>query len=335
MKKLTALIVLILALNACRQDETPQPNEGLSLLSSEASVTRGILTFSSADFYTTLIESGDDERKSTLVAELNQIDSYNSLKDRLNKMEKSVSNGRALTSLEVEVIEDNDFLATILNEDGMIAIGEHYFKINFTDEIVYVLPVSFQDQLEDLRNENLSNGNIMVFSTSDDVLELLDEGYTESPSSNGRTMLLCGDRKASGKEKIKYFEYSDNTAGVNYRVKAKHVYQKAGVYFSLLTELKHMSRYQNVSSLTPWSPSNTEIYLEYYYKYKRRCRSGDSEGRSTRYTSWDNKLNRRHYESTRGLAKIWLESKYEFLARNADTGGSTVQLLIPVVKDGY
>jgi hypothetical protein len=45
-------------------------------------------------------------------------------------------------------------------------------------------------------------------------------------------------------------DYSDEGANYDYRVDAKHVYQEAAVYFSLLTELKHMDRPQDVSPLT-------------------------------------------------------------------------------------
>ncbi|MBX2901546.1 MAG: hypothetical protein KF775_17985, partial [Cyclobacteriaceae bacterium] len=124
-------------------------------------------------------------------------------------------------------------------------------------------------------------------------------------------------------------------ANYDYRVDAKHVYQEAAVYFSLLTELKHMDRPQDVSPLTPWSQASTEIYVEYYFKWKQRCRSGDNEDRGSKETDWDNKLNHRPYERTRGLAKIQIESRYIYLERNASTGGVDKQLTIPTIKDGY
>ncbi len=243
-------------------------------------------------------------------------------------------NARTLGTKEAEVVETNEFLSTILNKDGMITIGDYFFKIDLEDEKVYVLPVSLKDWLGDLQNINLSNEDILVFSTDDDVLDLLAEG--SKGSANSRTMLFCNDRSARGDmEKEKFHEYSDPVAQVDYQAKIKHGYQKAGVYFSLMTQLKHMDRFQSASNLTPWSFSNTEIYLEYYYKYKQRCRSGDHWDRNSKYEAWDNKLIRRHYESTRGLAKIWIESRYEFLERNITTGGRYVTFILPPIIDGY
>ncbi len=304
------------------------------MLPASATVSKGILTFNSVENYISLIESEDETKKTELIQILDNNSSYFSLKSGAKLGGNWVSNAKALGTKEAEVVETNDFLSTILNSDGMITIGDHFFKIDFEDEKVYVLPVSLEDRLGDLQNKDLSNGDIMVFSTDDDVLDMLADG--SKGSANGRTMLFCSDRKANDlKNKEKYYEYSDNIAGVDYRAKIKHGYQKAGVYFSLMTELKHMDRFQSAGNLTPWSASNTEIYLEYYYKYKRRCRSGDNESRSSKYEAWDNKLIRRHYESTRGLARFWIESKYEFLERDVTTGGRFVEYTLETVKDGY
>jgi len=277
-----------------------------------------------------LIETGSEATKSNLVDFLDKKKDYISLRKASFSSKKSNA-GRTFSSQEEEVIETNEFLSSLLNEDGLIIIGDHYFKVNLSSEKVYVLNTQFENEVDDLKEENTSNKNVMIFSTDDDVIDLLGEG--SKGTINGRTELFCRDRRADGKEKIKDVEYTDWTAAIDYQVKAKHVYQEAGIYFSLLTELKHMDKFRNSGSIL-WTPSSTEIYVEYYFKWKQRCRSGDEEDRGSKETLWDNKLNYRAYERTRGLAKIHIESRYIYLQRNVN-GGADAYLTIPTIIDGY
>ncbi len=67
----------------------------------------------------------------------------------------------------------------------------------------------------------------MTFTTNDEVLTLLEEGYTSSPS-NGRTELLCVfDRRAH-----KGYAKREGSDGLH-RLEAWHKYGKYGVYFEL------------------------------------------------------------------------------------------------------
>ncbi len=277
------------------------------------------------------MENDEEVTKKEFIDSLDEAQNYNSLRKSYFEIRNSKT-GRSFSTEESEIAESNDFLSSILNEDGLVIIGDHFYKVNLSSEKVFVLNTQFANQLTDLKQENTGNENILVFSTSDDVLDLISEGT--KGTVNGRTELFCRDRHASGKEKVKDVQYTDWTAAIEYQVKAKHVYQKAGIYFSLLTELKHMDRHRNYGSIL-WTPSNTEIYVDYYFKWKQRCRSGDHEDRGWKETLWDNKLNYRAYERTRGLEKIQIESRYIYLQRNVDTGGSDAYLTIPTIIDGY
>gem|GEM_PF-1795722 len=328
------LLVSILVSSCSNEFDSAVQNENQKIFihGEDIFVSKGIVNFRSINSYRDLIENSDFSKKTIIVKSIDEVQNYTSMKNQYFTS-KSSSNSRRLHSLEEEMVVTNDFFTTLLNADGMLTIGDYIIKINLGEGICMVLPKKHEDQIDDLKAEDTSNENILVFSVSDDVLDMLEAG--SSGTINGRTSLFCGDRRADGKEKIKDEEYSDGTAEVDYQVKAKHVYQEAAVYFSLLTELKHMSRFQSAGSLTPWSQSSTEIYVEYYFKWKQRCRDGNTEDRGSKETLWDNKLNYRPYERTRGLARIQIESRYIYLQRNVNTGGVDKQLSVPTIIDGY
>ena len=217
---------------------------------------------------------------------------------------------RQLDNPSDTLYEDYGLLPEILNEDKIVKIGEHLIKVDLHSETVAVLPVSNQEQYDDLVNDNYDNENIMLFSTEDEVLEMLDEGYY----SNGRSQLFCRDRKPKGEmEKVRYYYYSDPVAQYDYRVLVKHGYQKAGIYFSLMTKLKHGQRRSGAGTFTPYATAPTTIPLDWFHRFKKRCRSSHDQDSGSKYENWDNKLSRRHYEGTRRLARFWIKSKFLFL----------------------
>jgi len=245
-----------------------EDHQKVFVLGNSAFVSNGILNFNSTTAYVDLIEKADQRQKELIVKNLDALADYRSIKSVFKAAKKSTAS-RKLSTQEEEMAISNDFISTLLNADGMIRIGDYFFKINLANERCLVLHKDQTDQLLDLSNEDNTNKNIMVFSVSDDVLDLLQQGT--KGTINGRTELFCNDRRASGKEKLALINYSDDYAGYDYRVDAKHVYQEAAIYFSLLKELKHMSRSQSASSTATWSQESTEIDLWYYFKWKQRC----------------------------------------------------------------
>lgn len=185
-----------------------------------------------------------------------------------------------------------------------------------------------------MANKDFDNSNIMVFKFDEDILDILESN--SNASINSRVMIFCNDRRAEGNmEKEKFYEYSDfdNWNEVEYRVKVKHGYQKAGIYFSLMTQIKHMSR--PVGS-TFWTSSNTYLRLDKRYsRYKPRCRSGEFGPTLPITMAWDNKINNRPYESSRGLARYEIRSEYIFEERSTNGTGRLVTIKLDDVKDGY
>lgn len=197
-----------------------------------------------------------------------------------------------------EDIDPNDFLSTILNEDGIVEIGENIFLVDTAEQVVLVLPSVYQDQVDDLVNRNLANTNITLFSTSDDVLDLLEEGSTGT--MNRSAGLFCKEDGAD-----RGYDPGNDTSpyGSDIRQQNKIVYQKAGIYFSLQSKTK--VQFRGWTGI--WTgQSATDQIIRYYAAYKPKCRSVVVKQGDLLDDGNDNELNYRPYESTRGL------HEYEF-----------------------
>ncbi len=135
-----------------------------------------------------------------------------------------------LTQASDTLYEDYGILPEILNEDKIVKIGKHLIKVDLHSETVAVLPVSYEDQYDDLVKNNFDNENIMLFSTEDEVLELLEN---ESIGTINAKLMGCDADKAD-------YDKDDDKSSVRKRKRlvAKVVYQKAGIYFSLLAKGK-------------------------------------------------------------------------------------------------
>lgn len=286
-------------------------------------VENGILSFSSEESYELLLENQDVKAREAFIQSLNQNDAYTSLKKR-NLISKGNAFSRTLTQAEEEVAETNEFLGTLLNEDGLIAIGDRLFRVDLSEELVYA---GHKDSVtvEEFKLGMASaskNKALLAFSTDDDVLDLLNAGVRGTVSSNARTIgtggsattfgLFCSEDGAPERKPKQDEEYMIYD-GYRYRVDAKHAYQKAGIYFSLMSELKHMRKAVSAGELVTWSQYNTDISLTYTFKYKPKCRT--IVDYSTRVAGgWDNKVNVRPYESSRGLHAYYIHSDYVFAA---------------------
>jgi len=262
----------------------------------------GALKFSSINSYQNMVEDKTDAERSAFISFLNSTKDYNSLRKSYSKT-KQTSAGRVLGTKETEVVESNEFLSTILNEDGLIAIGEYYFKINLNSEKVFVLPLKNESEFDDLKQENVANQNILIFATDDDVLLLLSEGSKGTIS--GRSQLFCRDRSADA---LKDDSYAYEPFYDDYRQDNKIVYQKAGVYFSLQAKTK--MQYKNLIGLWVDAGITYNQQVRYYYRYEPKCRNS-SEGSATKTDDGpSNELNYRAYESIRGLHKYRYEAEF-------------------------
>ncbi len=105
---------------------------------------------------------------------------------------------------------DDDLLATILNPDGVVQIGDYIFKLDFTSEQVEVFNI-------------LSGSSEGFYNFDENVLDIL-YGYEQSEHN----VIVNEQRSDVLKRTVTYSGTCD--------VKCKIVYQRAAIYFSLLVK---------------------------------------------------------------------------------------------------
>jgi hypothetical protein len=80
------------------------------------------------------------------------------------------------SSNQVDYINDN-LLNEVLNKDMIVQIGNYLYRLNKEKEKVFVLSSTYKEtDYNDLVSENTSNKKITVYSTEEDVLEMVEAG---------------------------------------------------------------------------------------------------------------------------------------------------------------
>ncbi|MEM6377227.1 MAG: hypothetical protein AAF705_03380 [Bacteroidota bacterium] len=215
--------------------------------------------------------------------------SFVSLKSRID----GFRSGDGLRNSTLQILEDTLFegygmLPKILNKDRIVKIGKHYIKIDLLEERALVLKEEHADQYTDLAASNIENENIMLFSTNDEVLELLSIGSTGKVQ---RIKNSCGDPTAVRKN-CDPFSYNGNRR----RLKAKVVYQRAAIYFSVLANAKAEKR-----RLRIWSRDrNATCNTNYDFRFGLKCGRAYNEQGSVFSSSGE--ATYRPYEGTTSLA---------------------------------
>jgi hypothetical protein len=292
-------ILIALFFAAC---ESPLVEEPSPINEFGVEFKNGALRFPTTDKYIDLVETGSDLTKSKLVSFLDEQTDYIPLRKASFRFKNS-ANGRTLSTQEEEVIETNEFLSSILNEDGLIVVGDYFFKVNLSSAKVYVLNLQFENEIADLKAENTGNENVMVFSTEDDILDLLSEG--NRGTINGRTGLFCGE---SGAISRKDDDFAVEPVYGDYRQDNKVVYQKAGIYFSLQAKTK--MQYKSLTGLWVDAGVTYNQQLNYYVKYEPKCKGVTERIGNKTDDGPSNELSYRAYESTRGLHKYRYEADF-------------------------
>ena len=306
-------------IGAC--DQVEEPNLSTELESTNGlNLVEGILSFDSKESYEDFI----------INSKSNFLEGFTNLESALNA-EMGRPNSRISEDVvkELEDLEGSSLLKA-LNSDQMVIIDSILFYLDFENKVV-ACTKNYELKSELLEKEYFIDG-VSLYSFEDEVLELIDNG---TPSTvNSREMLFCSDRKATGTMKTNSNSYIDPVAEWDYKVELKHGYQKVGIYFSLMTQIKHVGRPMEASPITPWAGTNTYLHLERYTKFKRRCGS-THEGSTPITESWDNKINFRPHESTTALARYKIESLYTYEERSVSGTGNLVDIGLVTINDGY
>ncbi len=230
-----------------------------------------------------------------------------SLKSKIADFDIETTNARVSNVLENPadtIYDDYGVLSEILNEDKVVKIGKYLIKVDLHSEQVMVLEDIHQHEYDDLVSNNPDNNNIMVFSTDDEVLELLENGSTGTINAR---ISSCDAPRADRDRRPGY-----PRRGRRWRLDAKVAYQKAGIYFSLVAKGKTQKR----RFRTWWRDYGGSCTIYYNCRFEVRC--GWAYNRSASASGLRGKAIFRPYEGSKGLAYYALHGQFRSSHGNTD-----------------
>lgn len=251
------------------------------------------LIFRNERGYEKATENPSDEVRQNLKARLNNL-AFQSWKD-FSETDNDITND--------DLIETKYF-GEMLSKDRTIQIENHIYKINPQNEEVLALHVRDKEYYEDLVNDNKSNTRIRVFSTLDNVLELI-----KLPINGGNDIergLGCSEGGV-GRRSVQT-SHSNGYSSTGVTTRLRHVLY--GVFFAIET--------------TSSSPGNLGYgYFKFIYstntdekRFKPRCRD-TQYCYNTSSIYGVSSLNQQTYFSTRNLSKYHIKVKCEYYAVDA------------------
>ena len=249
-KLIYSILIGVTILFGCQKEESSKTNQKLKNNSSYLFYEQSNrLVLNSVEDFDSLIDIAND-------------DMLNSIKNR-----DFICYEESLSPSDSNIIDDN-FLSVVLNSDQVIQIKNYLYRINKTSNKVFVLHKNFCNFYLDLINENTTNEKILVFSTEDDVFDLLGErGGNEKALS--KSCLSSLSKSENGW--VKYADFIDEDdlygKGTKNRCVFKYSYMvkydNFGIYRKLFTEFKHK---QTLGG----SYNGTDVTFVYDVKFKAK-----------------------------------------------------------------
>ncbi|MCC6182429.1 MAG: hypothetical protein IT237_11410 [Bacteroidia bacterium] len=183
-----------------------------------------LLIFESSEAYESILSSTEPEFIEGFISTLKSMDlkSYQSMIDNNPNVKDEIG---------------DDFLASMLNEDLTLKIGKFLYKIDVNNEKVYVLAEKNISDYQDLIDKKESNPNILVYSTEDEVIKLVENGLPSAQRG-----IFCSDRWAKHKSATSNTVTVSPTNGFQMVLVSK--YQALGIYFVL----KSIGQFQSVQN---------------------------------------------------------------------------------------
>ncbi len=154
----------------------------------------------------------------------------------------------------------DDYFADLLNKDRVIQIGKHLYKVNMQEESVFVIEANLPNAYADVVAENTENKAVHVFSTHDNVLQLVNE---DAPTG---AKAVCGGI-GGGEYKSNIITFTSPSNGQNMGVQSMVKMFVGGVY-NRLTAQAGASPNNGVIDMNIYI-TGTEAWLK-----RRYCGSG-------------------------------------------------------------
>ncbi|MGM0477810.1 MAG: hypothetical protein ACQERC_01210 [Bacteroidota bacterium] len=280
---------------SCKKEQNlSNERDSVVPITSEISVNNNLLEFNSISSFEEFIDNYDEEQK----------------KEVLSKLE--ATGFKNVISAKSESVEDSgiptmdEFLGQLLNEDGVIRIGDHLYQIDLQKEVVNVLPYKAEDEyVEALSSINSNSKKLKTYSTADDVLEIVSNGTQEKCGGIGG-----GDYVTSVVD-----------FGNNIRCQGMVRHFRAGIYFRTTARFEPL-----VSGVIQ---TNMRVQSPQAWARKRPCNSGsvitstaNIKASGTTQQLWE------FYSGTRNLNGLYLfvrvECTYNGQTLNSSWGGRNV-----------
>ena len=263
---------------------------------SKISTDGKMLIFETVESYENSVEDLTEEKREKVLSEISKLNFKNYF---------SVEHFNSKSGND-SIQEMDDYLGQLLNEVGIVQIGNYIYKVNLQSEKVFVLAVSNSSEYQDLVNENVANKNIRKFSIDDDVIYIAE---SDEPGEK------CGGSSDFDVSR----DISDQSNG-NFKFSARHF--KAGIYNRIV--IRGIHEYFGYS----WPSQNYdsmkfEVHVDSYWQSlrarRRPCNGGSAtyhQGGVRAFPLWSNTSSTaaKHfnvYEGTRALNgyRVWVRGE--------------------------
>lgn len=272
--------------------------------------SESLLEFNSIESYENFITNYKQAQKEIVFEKLKHIEFTNYLSNKQNF--NYLKNKQETIS---DIYEMDDELGQMLNEDGLIRIGDYLFKINLFNDEVRVISFKDGDDYQTARSViNNNSKDVLIFSTSDDVLYMLND-------TQNNTGTRCG---GIGGGVYPSYEhpyqglciYSSYSTPVVWYLIPYVKFFRAGIFFKLSSNFE-IWQYPNISDTihgqvvpSAINISNYVDYVEMFIRYplgwwrKRPCDTNSvgtiSYGHHY-YETFSSRGSRAVYQGTRNL----------------------------------
>lgn len=316
-KPIIALFAVIL-LFSCSKDDGISKIPTAAKLNPSIDVVGGHLFFKTKNDFAVLFEMPYAERH-TLLQSLQKRPDFNSYLE--NKEEKLMNAATTTTNnncvVSSSLMEDNaDFFST-LDENGVISIGDYYYRVDVCNEKVYVINSGFitQDAWNAFLEGDVSNGQVGWFDTYVDVLQAIEDGYTTTPAIIPEDDAFLNAWPFERWHEEMRLQRDTNSVSNNTRLDGMIAYDKFGIYFHFHAKEK-FQRNTNISFFCSptWitkADGPKDWYVNYNYKCRQKRRNNDLTGNGTltvQNNSYggEDKVKKTFYEGWRGLQKLYI-----------------------------
>ena len=274
-------------LYSCKKEVAIQPQNPTNALNSalngnreiqpgnefNVSVTNNRLVFATIADYQRVVDEPTEATIQSFLYCINQL-SFTSLQEQYPTQSDTAS-----TKIY------DDYFRAILNPDRVVQIGTYIFRINATQEKVFMLPSAYTGQYASLLAEDISNTNIKLYSTAEDVLDIIQ---------NPDVTLRCKESGIGSYGPATTF-WIDNEKTL--KVDGTVRFRRYGVYFHLFAEVKGTSGVK------------VSIDLEPVY-YHVRCKNTVGPYKVNAYGGTTNYHKYSSYQGSKSLNKVYFRGKF-------------------------